>query len=136
MGFVKQNLTLESRIKLQLTGKISLKLDSNLSLLLEYGHYWCSFGPWILGYRVQYVNFSYCSEKKNKRKHKQYIRCYKCLPEDQLIYISTWFLFMLRKLLFTSLNRVHCIQIGFVLFIFVWKSKTYHLIKNKSIKSL
>jgi len=35
--FLSDYIGVEQRIKLQLTGKISLKLDSNSSLLLEYG---------------------------------------------------------------------------------------------------
>jgi len=36
--FDQNKMGIEPRINLQLTGKISLKLDSNSSLLLEYGH--------------------------------------------------------------------------------------------------
>jgi len=37
LEFCQVKYGLEQRINLQLTGKISLKLDSNSSLLLEYG---------------------------------------------------------------------------------------------------
>jgi len=35
---LKPEVRVESQINLQLTGKLSLKLDFNSSLLLEYGH--------------------------------------------------------------------------------------------------
>jgi len=35
---LSDKIGIESQINLKLTGKISLELDSNSSLLLEYGH--------------------------------------------------------------------------------------------------